>query len=48
MGTVTGKRRRTGKAGHEVMQSSNPIDIPVPLERFKSDELTVIQSEDGS
>ena len=45
MGTVSGKRRRTGKVGYEVLQSSNPIDIPVPLERYKSGELTMVQSE---
>ena len=45
MGTVSGKKRRTGKAGREVLQSSNPIDIPVLLGRFKSDELTMVQSE---
>ena len=29
------------------MQSSNPIDIPVPMGRFKSNELAVVQSEDS-
>ena len=44
MGTVSGNRKRNSKAGHEVMQSSNPIEIPLPVGRFKTDELTVVQS----